>query len=1031
MPQPSHQTLPSLSGSTSAGLSHSVPNLSCTDGKPQEGAENSRAHAPQNGKASDREEPTSSTPPGSASPISKYILSALFDALGTDELQNQSRQCPNYVFIDHDQEYDFLYGLVLPVIARLLAVSYPGLLCVVQLPKPVAVPEWAAPMSSDVSNGSKSGGRTTPHDSSRTTPSDEEAVPRKSQSPEAPPMTAELIRHADHILSGADASADRGTIDNDIAAKSDPGSSPPPSSVNKDHRVLPSICNGFEVLTGKMPPPRYNMGSFTLASVGWEKAGIVSPEHPSKGVTMSFSNGMMMPTEGIVVTFSNGSMCLLTLQDPLTMLDTMKVNDTTPVIMFLFSQLSPYRLGNILSQDPGTLDPDAAKVRGFADRQNLFFVEIGCALEGAPGGVIANCRGEKSHSSKSMSLGSSLGTSPTFSTPPLSTKSVPFRSSLKTEFGTSAGSSLGSILTPSPRGNDTKMPGALKIPPRCPAVTVTAIPRAVPLFVNTINQTFIDPPFYDVPERAYEDELISDKYREVPYESLHGERDAPMPKTEGSRTADVNLAKKRKLKNGRALSVRGEVEAESDDLKTANSSESLGLGENDFRKNSRQLDVSATPPISRNIDGESRHCGIPHSLHSSHLIDEHSPKTHDEIQNQHLPSMFNVLGQRQGHIYHCGSHLPSVVQTSQSLIGSQAFIHGAPASINEAHSGYYHPMQPKPYGPSGHYRHPHRSHYSEHPYCSVQIPNSMIHSNAPPQNGSQWQHGIPTMAHQTSSPPPPHLIDARRDMPVHFSSHHAGASGQYPSQYFSHPSYHGHMPVAQPKRPAMRIIPEHQDPAFNPHVTKSSKGSGFEAGNTVCTADAPHSGPKAPKSTRKHAAMVPSQTDRDQRAKLVETQENGKRPARPSSGQNDPQSPDRENALRALIQMRQGFPNDNSLELEAKRRSGPSSTQTRDNVTDHALPSERQISELSKKRPNESLEAYNDASRDEGQNACKLPLPKEGADKERGENSETSSTASTNSQGGALMKDSVTGNSHDLLQKTSSLQPDNKRPQKS
>lgn len=1034
MPQQSHQTFPFSAGSTSAGISHLAPNSSCNTihGKPQELKEDLRTYAPHNGKTSHRIERPSPTPPRSASPISKYIMSALFSALDADDPQVQFRQRPNYVFIDHDREHDFLYGLVLPVIARLLAVSYPGLLCVVQLPKPDAVPEWAAPSSSDVSNGSKSGERTTPHDSNRTTPSDEDAVPRKSQSPEAPSMTAKLIHHADYVLSGAGASADRGNIENDVAEKSDLEGSPSPNSFNKDHRVLPFICNGFEVLTGKMPPPRYNMGSFTLASVGWEKAGIVSPEYSSKGVTMSFSNGMMMATEGIVVTFSNGSMCLLTLQDPLILLDTMKMSDATPVLMFLFSQEDLCGLGNVLSQDPSTLNPDAARVRRFAERQNLFFVEIGCASEGPSGGASTDRPGEKSSSSKSLSPGSSLGTKPTCSTPSMSTKSASVGSSLKTKSSTSVGSSLGSILTLPSTENAAITSRAPKNTPRCPALNITAVPRAVPLFVNTINQTFIDPPFYDVPENVYETELINGRYREVPHEPIHGERDTPLSESKGSRATSVNPNKKRKVKNGRTSISRGEAKTEADNARTANVSEHTGLARSTFRDNGQHPDTAATAPDPCNINDGSRKHELPDPLHSSPLVGQQVPIIHDEVRNQRLPSIFNTFDQGQGHLYHCGSQPPSAAQISQPLTGPRTVIHETAVSLNEAHPGYYHPMQSRPHTSNGYYHHhPYRSQYAEHPYYSMQIANSMVHSTGRSQNGDQWHHGVPAVLDQTSILPPPHLTDARRDMPVHFSSHHAGANGQYPSHYYSYPSHHGYLRGTQPKRPNMNMLPDRRDPAFSPHDTNASKNSGLEAENAVPTADASRKRPRVSKSARKRAATVPSQTDRDQQAKYAKIQNNGAQPVKPSSQQNSPQSADKENVLRALIQMRQGVPIDESREPEAKKTRSTSSAQARENETDHAIPSEQQISKLSWKRPNESLEAYNDASRDEGQTTRQLPLSKEEEDpNERGENSETSSTASTNSQGVALTKDAVTGNSQDSQQKTRGPQAESKRPRK-
>ena len=387
-----------------------------------------------------------SPPARSMTPVSRRILSHLFAAL-----DKPSQQAPNYLFVDTDHEHHFLYALVLPLIARLMAVSCPGLVCIVELPRPEAVADsHVSPYydgygsnGSNGSNGSKSAAPTTPspHDTSRTpSPSDHAVQPHhKSLTPDCP-LPSHLIRHSNEPPVPPPPPSSH-PPNPDFQS----GDSPPPDPLVSDHRALRLVCNGFEVLTGKMPPPRYDMGNFTLASVSWDKAAIMEPQ--GKGVSLAFSNGMVSPTDGIAVTFSNGSLVVLTLLDALTTLESAHLSDATPVIIFSFASPNRPTLGEYLSSPNSSDDADTAQIRAQLKRPNCFFAEFG--YQGSP------------LSSESDSPLDNF---------PLCTDRT------------------------SAQANERHIP--------CPPLLMSAVPRAVPLFVNTINQAYVDGIYYDVPSGA-------------------------------------------------------------------------------------------------------------------------------------------------------------------------------------------------------------------------------------------------------------------------------------------------------------------------------------------------------------------------------------------------------------------------------------------------------------------------------------------------------------------------------------------------
>lgn len=72
--------------------------------------------------------PKGGGPAPPAEPISKHLLGALFGGLG------RVGEDGRYVYVGNEHGSHFLYGLVVPLLARMLAASCPGLCVVVQLP---------------------------------------------------------------------------------------------------------------------------------------------------------------------------------------------------------------------------------------------------------------------------------------------------------------------------------------------------------------------------------------------------------------------------------------------------------------------------------------------------------------------------------------------------------------------------------------------------------------------------------------------------------------------------------------------------------------------------------------------------------------------------------------------------------------------------------------------------------------------------------------------------------------------------------
>lgn len=829
-----------------------------------------------------------SSPPQSAPPISKYVLSSLFAAVDRLTSLPKGERGPNYAFIENDQEDHFLYALILPLIARLLAVSCPGILCVVQIPRQDVQSYWAPPSCGGYgfngSFGSKSVGHTTPspQETSRTpSPSDEEVGSgnRKSISPDSNPGTAELIRHADKILSGAEAAAEKRATE----ARVNGECSPPPESSAHDHRTLRLICNGFEVLTGKMPPARYNMGSFTMASVGWEKAGVVSPEDAARAVPMSFSNGMVTPTEGIVVTFSNGSMCFLTLRDPPSVVESLNISDATPVVAFSFSCAGQLSLSSLLHQDSSSLSPEAERVRTTCERGNIFFVEIGRA----------DC------ASKNDSNG------PDDAPKWLQQRAASSDISTRKEVAKAA------------KREDQNANSAIAFP-RCPPVVITAVPRAVPLFVNTINQTFIDGPYYEVPENAYENELINDRYRNMRHE-------ADLRRTNRMRETS---REERKAPDGNENLPQSTPELKAPQNAISNpvpSDAQAGL------KKDAGLQ-GATTYVSGVTARAGAVVGLPQIQAVATLSERPAPVCGrvgvppNYEGNQRPSSAYSYYSGGQGPGYPRNNSHGHPTHPSRPMVGLPVGLHQGHSQLNGSHAGYYHPVRataPAPNG-QGHYHAQPGGSYPTQPYYPLPHP-SMMHQSA--QNSGQWHPGAPSISQGHGPLPPPHPMDARRDMPVHFSSHRAVTSlhRQYASQYYACPSQTGQSYDSRQNGMNARrgMYTEAPQPGAEPQGPNYTTGLSSTGVNRIPKIHDIRGTP-TPDRVRPMPAVAANARDAGSDGNDIPRITHEGEWGTVASG-NETLATDKENALRALIQMREGVQDEGGKRQEKRRRCGTES----------------------------------------------------------------------------------------------------------
>jgi hypothetical protein len=439
--------------------------------------------------------------PNAQQSISKHLLSSLFRTLDASDAHASDR----YMYVEnHDSSCHFLHGLVVPLLARIMATACPGLLCIVQLPSDVSeidhCPPNIDPRKQRIAGATGDSHRRQQHHlhfRGAGQQANESGLQREqddgSESPDSTPSPLLLSagpsaslspteRVSDHARAAGSARAAGANVkqsqvhpdthasghakasakvlaDAVAAAAASKNDSEHPAIPDKT-RALRLICNGFEVLTGKVPispmPKTSLTGAFTLASVAWQNAGIVTPARREHSVEMMFSNGMISVTDGIVVTFTNGSLCQLTIRDPIDVIEALDLPASSPVLLFAFTNSpGPTRLNRLMGMDESATQ---------LTHRNVFAIEIGRDPKPpSTGGVNddGDNRGD-SPSTAETGLGSEID------------------SVLRPEATRSVGSPISSISSF-----------------RCLPLAADIIPNAVPLFVNTVA------PPVSVPEDEY------------------------------------------------------------------------------------------------------------------------------------------------------------------------------------------------------------------------------------------------------------------------------------------------------------------------------------------------------------------------------------------------------------------------------------------------------------------------------------------------------------------------------------------------
>lgn len=433
--------------------------------------------------------------PPSGEPISKHLLGALFGALAHVDGDNG-----RYLYVPNEHGSHFLYGLVVPLLARMLAASCPGLCVVVQLPGEAEGGRKVGEVVEDDEAGGSGSGSGSGMGSSGRGSSERGSSGRGSSGRGS---SRDLSRAGSGTASGSGKAPSTTAYPNG-ATPSDSTPSPP-GGVGSDggevdrsevirkgsqgggggggggaysrsygderNKTVRLMCNGFEVLTGKMPDKPVNgenghvegadgeNDKYTLATVCWEKAGIVTPVRADVSVEMMFSNGMMSVTEGVVVSFTNGSICQLTIRDPVGAVKALQVAEraSTPVLLFSFTRKGDKPVTSLAKRN-----------------SNLFVVEIGY---GAPDGDV-KMGGTDGESEESGANGNFPSESPR-----------PRPRSRKSTTGSSNGKKMLGLNDEEVHVRDTVKTlteATAGDPSARSSIPLECIPNCVPLFVNTV-----------------------------------------------------------------------------------------------------------------------------------------------------------------------------------------------------------------------------------------------------------------------------------------------------------------------------------------------------------------------------------------------------------------------------------------------------------------------------------------------------------------------------------------------------------------
>lgn len=304
-------------------------------------------------------------------PLSRQILSSLFAGLSNPQTRDAQ-----HVFVENDQTSCFLYGLVAPLLGRVLAVSCPGLLCVVELPECF---QGRGGAGSEL--GSRPDGRA--KEDASAGPSIEPLL-SAALSTQYQPCCIREDRPRDAIPASFREGVRRGRRSSSRKRRSRSTSPHLYEQTAAQSQALRLVCNGFEVLTGTVPSAAKDGSDnqCTLTTVSWDKAGIVRPAPGDKLVHITFSNGMISPTDGIVVSFSNGSVCQLTIRDPLEMLASSPMQPDIPTLIFLFSGPKGNQVAELVGNQSAREarvpdDTKTARRRHAITSANVFVVEVG------------------------------------------------------------------------------------------------------------------------------------------------------------------------------------------------------------------------------------------------------------------------------------------------------------------------------------------------------------------------------------------------------------------------------------------------------------------------------------------------------------------------------------------------------------------------------------------------------------------------------------------------------------------------------
>lgn len=368
-------------------------------------------------------------------PISKRLMASLFDALNND-------QSNRYAYVKNEYGNNFSHGLVVPLIARIIAVSCPGILCVVQLPthssqscqeqhgsnwedaehtissirqstenghtegscdvcnqreRMVAPCGSAQDRSMSLSHdckdaSSKEASKAYKSDSTGTTPSPMTSAPSSVSPGDSTPAMSHLPSPsiaAGSARAAGDAALKMSSRSQQLRSASrllTMANNETPFSKRDYQTALRLICNGFEVLTGRVPVADMKSDDYPLATVLWKKAGVITPTKHEKHVEMMFSNGMASVTEGIVVSYTNGSLCQLSIHSWVHLLESIPRELETPILFFTFRQNQDSLLSELLAADASAYENDEAlkELHSLVNSLNMFVVEIGCNEQESP-----------------------------------------------------------------------------------------------------------------------------------------------------------------------------------------------------------------------------------------------------------------------------------------------------------------------------------------------------------------------------------------------------------------------------------------------------------------------------------------------------------------------------------------------------------------------------------------------------------------------------------------------------------------------